>query len=79
MYVSCLSHFLGRVFKSSLGYRSVLVYASNKNVSDPVINLLLISTYHPMNMTVLTSCVWFLFSIEQNQTYNIDILKCIEE
>lgn len=44
MYVSCLSHFRGRVFKSSLGYKSVLVYTSTKNVSDPVINLVLLST-----------------------------------
>ena len=44
MYVSCLSHFLVLVFKSSLGYRSVLVYASTKNASYPVINLVLLCT-----------------------------------
>ena len=65
MCVSCLSHFLGRVSKSSLGYRRVLAYASKKNVNDPVINLRTVILYHPINTTVLISCVWFLFSIEQ--------------
>jgi hypothetical protein len=44
VYVSGLSHFLGRVSKSSLGYRRILVFASTKNVSDPVINLVLFCT-----------------------------------